>query len=71
MAISPSPQEAMSIFVERILEWRDTCLLNKLLVKPSLVNQPLLEEEGALLLYLRMLAWHMRGQENLLEIWEP
>ncbi|KAI5345697.1 Hypothetical predicted protein [Prunus dulcis] len=55
MAVFPSPNEVMSILVQRVLEQRVTALLDKLLVKPSLVNIPPIEE-GGLLLYLRMLA---------------
>ncbi|KAL6290356.1 hypothetical protein ACE6H2_007866 [Prunus campanulata] len=55
MAVFPSPNEVMSILVQRVLEQRVTALLDKLLVKPSLVNVPPIEE-GGLLLYLRMLA---------------
>ncbi|KAK7294537.1 hypothetical protein RJT34_17426 [Clitoria ternatea] len=54
-AVFPSPSEVMSILVQRVLEQRVTALLDKLLVKPSLVNLPSMEE-GGLLLYLRMLA---------------
>ncbi|KAI4355142.1 hypothetical protein L6164_003942 [Bauhinia variegata] len=54
-AVFPSPNEVMSILVQRVLEQRVTALLDKLLVKPSLVNLPTMEE-GGLLLYLRMLA---------------
>ncbi|XP_048321286.2 exocyst complex component SEC10b [Ziziphus jujuba] len=54
-AVFPSPNEVMSILVQRVLEQRVTTLLDKLLVKPSLVNLPPVEE-GGLLLYLRMLA---------------
>ncbi|XP_061340848.1 exocyst complex component SEC10b [Gastrolobium bilobum] len=54
-AVFPSPSEVMSILVQRVLEQRITALLDKLLVKPSLVNLPSMEE-GGLLLYLRMLA---------------
>ncbi|KAF5477510.1 hypothetical protein F2P56_004144 [Juglans regia] len=55
MAVFPSPSEVMSILVQRVLEQRVSALLDKLLVKPSLVNLPPMEE-GGLLLYLRMLA---------------
>uniref|UniRef100_A0A6N2MD46 Exocyst complex component Sec10 n=1 Tax=Salix viminalis TaxID=40686 RepID=A0A6N2MD46_SALVM len=55
MAVFPSPSDVMSILVQRVLEQRVTALLDKLLVKPSLVNLPPMEE-GGLLLYLRMLA---------------
>ncbi|XP_004510573.1 exocyst complex component SEC10b [Cicer arietinum] len=54
-AVFPSPSEVMSILVQRVLEQRVTALLDKLLVKPSLVNLPSMEE-GGLLFYLRMLA---------------
>lgn len=54
-AVFPSPNEVMSILVQRVLEQRVTALLDKLLVKPSLVNLPSMEE-GGLLFYLRMLA---------------
>ncbi|EOY20537.1 Exocyst complex component sec10 isoform 1 [Theobroma cacao] len=55
MAVFPSPNDVMSILVQRVLEQRVTTLLDKLLLKPSLVNPPPIEE-GGLLLYLRMLA---------------
>ncbi|KAB1219497.1 Exocyst complex component SEC10 [Morella rubra] len=55
MAVFPSPNEVMSILVQRVLEQRVTAILDKLLVKPSLVNLPPMEE-GGLLLFLRMLA---------------
>ncbi|XP_048142045.1 exocyst complex component SEC10b-like isoform X2 [Rhodamnia argentea] len=55
MAVFPSPNDVMSILVQRVLEQRVTALLDKILVKPSLVNLPPMEE-GGLLLYLRMLA---------------
>ncbi|XP_052113668.1 exocyst complex component SEC10b [Arachis duranensis] len=54
-AVFPSPSEVMSILVQRVLEQRITALLDKLLMKPSLVNLPSMGE-GGLLLYLRMLA---------------
>ncbi|KAJ4955436.1 hypothetical protein NE237_012219 [Protea cynaroides] len=55
MAVFPSPNDVMAILVQRVLEQRVTALLDKLLVKPSLVNIPPVEQ-GGLLLYLRMLA---------------
>ncbi|XP_019418705.1 PREDICTED: exocyst complex component SEC10-like [Lupinus angustifolius] len=55
MAVFPSPNEVMSILVQRVLEQRITALLDKLLVKPSLVTLPSMEE-GGILLYLRVLA---------------
>ncbi|KAF5731753.1 putative sec10 [Tripterygium wilfordii] len=54
-AVLPSPNDVMSILVQRVLEQRVTALLDKLLVKPSLVSPPSMEE-GGLLLFLRMLA---------------
>ncbi|KAL7203312.1 hypothetical protein ACSBR2_016581 [Camellia fascicularis] len=54
-AVFPSPNDVMSILVQRVLEQRVSALLDKLLIKPSLVNPPPMEE-GGLLLYLRMLA---------------
>ncbi|KAL5792329.1 hypothetical protein ACOSP7_000923 [Xanthoceras sorbifolium] len=54
-AVFPSPNYVMSILVQRVLEQRVTAILDKLLVKPSLVNLPPMDE-GGLLLYLRMLA---------------
>ncbi|KAE9595857.1 putative exocyst complex component Sec10 [Lupinus albus] len=54
-AVFPSPSEVMSILVQRVLEQRITSLLDKLLVKPSLMNLPSMEE-GGLLSYLRILA---------------
>ncbi|CAN1237424.1 Exocyst complex component SEC10a [Linum grandiflorum] len=55
MAVFPSPNEVMSILVQRVLEQRVTALLDKLLVKPSLLNLPSIKD-GGLLPYLRMLA---------------
>lgn len=55
MAVFPSPNDVMSILVQRVLEQRVTSILDKLLVKPSLVNLPSVEQ-GGLLLYLRVLA---------------
>ncbi|CAA3006277.1 exocyst complex component SEC10b isoform X1 [Olea europaea var. sylvestris] len=55
MAVFPSPDDVMSILVQRVLEDRVPKLLEKLLMKPSLVNPPSMEE-GGLILYLRMLA---------------
>ncbi|KAF7826100.1 exocyst complex component SEC10b [Senna tora] len=54
-AVFPSPNEVMSILVQRVLEQRVTALLDKLLVKPTTVNLPS-TAEGGLLSYLRMLA---------------
>ncbi|KAF7801284.1 exocyst complex component SEC10b [Senna tora] len=54
-AVFPSPNEVMSILVQRVLEQRVTAVLDRLLMKPSLVKLPSMEE-GGLLLYLRMLA---------------
>ncbi|KAL3638483.1 Exocyst complex component 5 [Castilleja foliolosa] len=54
-AVFPSPNDVMSILVQRVLEDRVPKLLEKLLVKPSLLNPPSVEE-GGLILYLRMLA---------------
>ncbi|KAL6513107.1 Exocyst complex component 5 [Orobanche gracilis] len=54
-AVFPSPNDVMSILVQRVLEDRIPKLLEKLLVKPSLLNPPPIEE-GGLILYLRMLA---------------
>ncbi|KAL2490840.1 Exocyst complex component SEC10 [Abeliophyllum distichum] len=53
--VFPSPNDVMSILVQRVMEDRVPKLLEKLLVKPSLVNQPSMED-GGLILYLRMLA---------------
>ncbi|KAG6408991.1 hypothetical protein SASPL_132019 [Salvia splendens] len=54
-AVFPYPNDVMSILVQRVLEDRVPNLLEKLLLKPSLVNPPS-KEEGGLILYLRMLA---------------
>ncbi|XP_027080893.1 exocyst complex component SEC10b-like [Coffea arabica] len=54
-AVFPSPNDVMSILVQRVLEDRVPKLLEKLLDKPSLVNSPAMEE-GGLILYLRLLA---------------
>ncbi|XP_039025390.1 exocyst complex component SEC10b-like [Hibiscus syriacus] len=55
MAVFPSPNDVMSILVQRVLEQRVTSLLDKLLEKPSLAH-PRPMEEGGILLYLRVLA---------------
>ncbi|KAH7671006.1 Exocyst complex component Sec10-like protein [Dioscorea alata] len=55
MAVFPSPNDVMSILVNRVLEQRVAAVLEKLLVKPPLGNLPPVEEGGALL-YLRNLA---------------
>ncbi|KAK8686652.1 hypothetical protein V6N13_125675 [Hibiscus sabdariffa] len=55
MAVFPSPNDVMSILVQRVLEQRVTYLLDKLLEKPSLAHPPPMEE-GGILLYLRVLA---------------
>ncbi|KAL3497683.1 hypothetical protein ACH5RR_040415 [Cinchona calisaya] len=54
-AVFPSPNDVMSILVQRVLEDRVPKLLEKVFVKPSLVNPPPMEE-GGLILYLRLLA---------------
>ncbi|KAL8540425.1 hypothetical protein ACS0TY_001868 [Phlomoides rotata] len=54
-AVFPSPNDVMSILVQRVLEDRIPKLLEKLLVRPSLLNPPRMEE-GGLILYLRLLA---------------
>ncbi|KAK4405173.1 Exocyst complex component SEC10b [Sesamum angolense] len=54
-AVFPFPNDVMSILVQRVLEDRVPKLLEKLLVKPPLLNPPPMEE-GGLILYLRMLA---------------
>ncbi|KAF9594498.1 hypothetical protein IFM89_031616 [Coptis chinensis] len=56
MAVFPSPHEVMSILVQRVLEQRVTALLDKLLVKPSLVNLPPVEQGGLLLLLTAVVA---------------
>ncbi|KAH6813435.1 exocyst complex component sec10 [Perilla frutescens var. frutescens] len=54
-AVFPSPNDVMLILVQRVLEDRIPKLLEKLLVKPSLLNPPRMEE-GGLISYLRLLA---------------
>ncbi|KAK4351211.1 hypothetical protein RND71_030524 [Anisodus tanguticus] len=54
-AVFPSPNDVMSILIQRVLEDRVPKLLEKLLLKPSLVSPPPMEE-GGLILYLRLLA---------------
>ncbi|XP_071691097.1 exocyst complex component SEC10a-like [Rutidosis leptorrhynchoides] len=54
-AVFPCPNDVMSILVQRVMEDRIPNLLEKLLVKPSLVNPPLMKQ-GGLLQYLRRLA---------------
>ncbi|KAG5538306.1 hypothetical protein RHGRI_019038 [Rhododendron griersonianum] len=63
-AVFPSPNDVMSILVQRVLEQRVPTLLDKMLVKPSLVNPPPVDE-GGLLLYLRMLAVAYEKTEEL------
>ncbi|XP_022005068.2 exocyst complex component SEC10a [Helianthus annuus] len=53
--VFPCPNDVMSILVQRVMEDRIPNLLEKLLVKPSLVNPPPMRQ-GGLLLYLRRLA---------------
>ncbi|PPR93942.1 hypothetical protein GOBAR_AA26731 [Gossypium barbadense] len=55
MAVFPSPNDVMSILVQRVLEQRVTSLLDKLLEKPSIAH-PRPVGEGGILWYLRMLA---------------
>ncbi|RZC57699.1 hypothetical protein C5167_005001 [Papaver somniferum] len=50
----PSPDIVMKILVQLVLEFRIISLLNKLLVKPSLVNLPPVAQ-GGVLSYLRIL----------------
>ncbi|CAI9277973.1 unnamed protein product [Lactuca saligna] len=54
-AVFPSPNDVMSILVQRVMEDRIPNLLEKLLVKPSLLNPPPMKQ-GGLLLYLRILS---------------
>ncbi|XP_073013619.1 exocyst complex component 5-like isoform X1 [Typha latifolia] len=54
IAVFPSPDDVMSIFVQRVLEQRVTAILDKLLVRPSLNIPPI--QYGGLLQYLRILA---------------
>ncbi|KAG8483104.1 hypothetical protein CXB51_022071 [Gossypium anomalum] len=56
MAVFPSPNDVMSILVQRVLEQRVTSLLDKLLEKPSIAHPRPVGEGGGILLYLRMLA---------------
>ncbi|KAI3829255.1 hypothetical protein L1987_03374 [Smallanthus sonchifolius] len=53
--VFPCPNDVMSILVQRVMEDRIPNLLEKVLVKPSLVNPPP-TKQGGLLLYLRRLA---------------
>nr|XP_043633310.1 exocyst complex component SEC10a-like [Erigeron canadensis] len=53
--VFPCPNDVMSILVQRVMEDRVPNLLEKLLVKPSIVNPPMMKQ-GGLLLYLRKLA---------------
>uniref|UniRef100_A0A3Q7JMN0 Exocyst complex component Sec10 n=1 Tax=Solanum lycopersicum TaxID=4081 RepID=A0A3Q7JMN0_SOLLC len=48
-AVFPSPKDVMSILVQRVLEDRVPKLLEKLLLKPSLVNPPPMAEGGLVL----------------------
>ncbi|KAL6553731.1 Exocyst complex component 5 [Orobanche minor] len=59
-AVFPSPNDVITILVQndssnRVLEDRIPKLFEKLLVRPSLLNPPRMEE-GRLILYLRLLA---------------
>ncbi|XP_073122302.1 exocyst complex component SEC10b-like isoform X2 [Henckelia pumila] len=63
-SVFPSPNDVMSILVQRVLEDRVPKLLEKLLVKPSLLNPPPMEE-GGLVLYLRMLAVSYEKTQDL------
>ncbi|PWA65603.1 exocyst complex component Sec10-like protein [Artemisia annua] len=54
-AVFPYPNDVMSILVQRVMEDRIPSLLEKLLVKPSLLHPPP-TKQGGLLLYLRMFA---------------
>ncbi|KAK1307879.1 Exocyst complex component 5 [Acorus calamus] len=62
--VFPSPNDVMSILVQRVLEQRVSAILDKLLVKPSLVNLPPVEE-GGLLLYLRILPVAFENTQEL------
>ncbi|KAL2254549.1 exocyst complex component SEC10b [Sesamum indicum] len=54
-AVFPSPNDVMSILIQRVMEDRVPKLLERLLVNPSLAHPPPMEE-GGLILFLRMLA---------------
>ncbi|KAK4437993.1 Exocyst complex component SEC10b [Sesamum alatum] len=54
-AVFPSPNDVMSILIQRVLEDRVPKLLERLLVNPSLAHPPPMEE-GGFILFLRMLA---------------
>ncbi|KAL8263609.1 hypothetical protein R6Q59_021739 [Mikania micrantha] len=62
--VFPCPNDVMSILVQRVMEDRIPNLLEKLLVKPSLVNPPHIKQ-GGLLLYLRKLAVGYERTEEL------
>ncbi|XP_075478657.1 exocyst complex component SEC10b-like [Primulina tabacum] len=63
-SVFPSPNDVMSILVQRVLEDRVPKLLEKILVKPSLLNPPPMAE-GGLVLYLRMLAVSYEKTQDL------
>ncbi|KAL0384326.1 UNVERIFIED_CONTAM: Exocyst complex component SEC10b [Sesamum radiatum] len=54
-AVFPSPNDVMSILIQRVMEDRVPKLLERLLVNPSLAHPPPMEE-GGLILFLKMLA---------------
>ncbi|KAL0334963.1 UNVERIFIED_CONTAM: Exocyst complex component SEC10b [Sesamum radiatum] len=54
-AVFPSPNDVMSILIQRVMEDRVPNLLERLLVNPSLAHPPPMEE-GGLILFLKMLA---------------
>ncbi|CAL9166352.1 unnamed protein product [Musa hybrid cultivar] len=64
MAVFPSPNDVMSILVQRVLEQRVSTILDRLLEKPSLVNLPPVNQ-GGLLLYLRIFAVAYEKTEDL------
>ncbi|URE30145.1 Exocyst complex component Sec10 [Musa troglodytarum] len=64
MAVFPSPNDVMSILVQRVLEQRVSTILDRLLEKPSLVNLPPVSQ-GGLLLYLRIFAVAYEKTEDL------
>ncbi|KAG1363387.1 Exocyst complex component 5 [Cocos nucifera] len=61
-AVFPSPNDVMSILVQRVLEQRVTGLLDRLLTNPSLVDLPPVEQGG--LLQIEELRFEIQQQSD-------
>ncbi|XP_042418505.1 exocyst complex component 5-like [Zingiber officinale] len=64
MAVFPSPNDVMSILVQRVIEQRVSAILDRLLEKPSLMNLPPVNQ-GGLLQYLRIFSVSYENTEGL------